>query len=52
MLTAEPYGMAGPIAGNVMLVGEGDIEEIIETPSVVPVPGTKPWRWTRAVLSG
>ena len=31
------------IADVPLLVGEGELEEIIETPSVVPIPGTKPW---------
>ncbi len=31
------------IADLPLLVAEGEIEEIIETPPVVPVPGTKPW---------
>tara|TARA_R110002110_G_scaffold362241_1_gene572029 strand:- start:101186 stop:101752 length:567 start_codon:yes stop_codon:yes gene_type:complete len=31
------------IAGVPLLVGEGELEEIIETPAVMPIPGTKPW---------
>jgi twitching motility protein PilI len=31
------------IAEVPLLVAEGDLEEIIETPSVVPIPKTKPW---------
>lgn len=31
------------IADVPLLVGEGALEEIIETPPVVPIPGTKPW---------
>jgi twitching motility protein PilI len=31
------------IADMPLLVAEGDIEEIIETPAVVTIPGTKPW---------
>ncbi|MDH4041736.1 MAG: chemotaxis protein CheW, partial [Gammaproteobacteria bacterium] len=31
------------IAGVPLLVGEGEIDEIIETPAVTPIPGTKPW---------
>ena len=31
------------IAGVPLLVGEGNLEEIIETPAVTTIPGTKPW---------
>ena len=31
------------IAGVDLLVSEGELEEIIETPSLTPIPGTKPW---------
>jgi twitching motility protein PilI len=31
------------IAGVSLLVGEGELEEIIETPAVASIPGTKPW---------
>jgi twitching motility protein PilI len=31
------------IADVLLLVGDGEIEEIIETPSVAPIPGTRPW---------
>ncbi len=31
------------IAGTALLIGEGEMEEIIETPNVMPIPGTKPW---------
>lgn len=31
------------IAGLPILIGEGELEEIIETPNVVAIPGTKPW---------
>jgi len=31
------------IAGIPLLVGEGEIDEIIETPAVTAIPGTKPW---------
>ena len=31
------------IAGVPLLVGEGELQEIIETPPVTPIPGTKPW---------
>lgn len=31
------------IAGIDVLIGEGGIEEIIETPATTPIPGTRPW---------
>ncbi|MEE4144900.1 MAG: chemotaxis protein CheW [Halieaceae bacterium] len=31
------------IAGVPLLVGAGEIDEIIETPAVTSIPGTKPW---------
>lgn len=31
------------IAGVPLLVGEGELDEIVETPPVTPIPGTKPW---------
>ncbi|MCB1700427.1 MAG: chemotaxis protein CheW [Pseudomonadales bacterium] len=31
------------IAGVPLLVGAGEIDEIVETPAVTPIPGTKPW---------
>lgn len=31
------------IAGTPLLIGEGELEEIIETPNVMAIPGTKPW---------
>ncbi|MFV8818198.1 chemotaxis protein CheW [Haliea sp. E17] len=31
------------IAGVPLLVAEGELEEIIETPKVTRIPGTKPW---------
>ncbi len=31
------------IAGVPLLIGEHEIEEIIETPKVTPIPGTKAW---------
>ena len=31
------------IAGVPLLIGEGELEEIIETPNVMAIPGTKPW---------
>jgi twitching motility protein PilI len=31
------------IAGTPLLIGEGELEEIIETPDVMAIPGTKPW---------
>ena len=31
------------IAGVPLLIGAGELEEIIETPAVTTIPGTKPW---------
>lgn len=31
------------IAGVPLLIGEGELQEIIETPNVMTIPGTKPW---------
>lgn len=36
-------GTSLAIAGVPLLVGEGELEEIIETPAVTPIPRTKPW---------
>ena len=36
-------GTSLSIAGVRLLIGEGDIDEIIETPAVTKIPGTKPW---------
>jgi twitching motility protein PilI len=36
-------GTAVGIAGVPLLIGAGEIEEIVETPPVTPIPGTKPW---------
>jgi twitching motility protein PilI len=36
-------GTSLSIAGTPLLIGEGELDEIIETPQVVPIPGTKPW---------
>ncbi|MCB1678852.1 MAG: chemotaxis protein CheW [Halioglobus sp.] len=36
-------GTSLSIAGVPLLVGEGEIEEIIETPDIAPIPGTKAW---------
>lgn len=40
------------IAGVPVLIGEGEIEEIIETPNVTPIPGTKPWVMGVAAFKG
>ena len=40
------------IAGVPLLVGEGELEEIIETPDVTPIPGTKPWVMGVAAFKG
>lgn len=39
----EWVGTCLGIAGSPLLVGEGELEEIIETPNLMPIPGTKPW---------
>jgi len=39
----EWVGTCLGIAGTPLLVGEGELEEIIETPNLMPIPGTKPW---------
>jgi twitching motility protein PilI len=36
-------GTSLAIAGVPLLVGAGEIDEIVETPSVTPIPGTRPW---------
>lgn len=36
-------GTSLSIAGTSLLVGEGGIDEIVETPAVTSIPGTKPW---------
>jgi twitching motility protein PilI len=36
-------GTAVEVAGVPVLIGAGEIEEIVETPPVTPIPGTKPW---------
>ena len=44
---AEPVmqwaGTSLSIAGVPLLIGEGELEEIVETPPVTQIPGTKPW---------
>jgi len=45
-------GTALGIAGVSLLVGEGELEEIIETPDVTPIPGTKPWVMGVAAFKG
>ena len=44
---AEPrmewVGTCLSIAGVPVLIGAGEMEEIIETPKVMAIPGTKPW---------
>lgn len=39
----EWVGTCLGIAGLPVLIGEGELEEIIETPNVMSIPGTKPW---------
>jgi twitching motility protein PilI len=36
-------GTSLSIAGVSLLVGEGELSEIVETPAVTSIPGTKPW---------
>jgi twitching motility protein PilI len=36
-------GTSLSIAGVPLLIGEGELEEIIETPDTTSIPGTKPW---------
>tara|TARA_R110001599_G_scaffold353188_1_gene590611 strand:- start:48045 stop:48611 length:567 start_codon:yes stop_codon:yes gene_type:complete len=36
-------GTSLSIAGVPLLVGSGEIDEIVETPAVTSIPGTKPW---------
>ena len=36
-------GTSLSIAGVPLLVGEGELQEIVETPAVTSIPGTKPW---------
>ena len=40
------------IAGVPLLVGAGDIDEIVETPQTTPIPGTKPWVMGVAAFKG
>lgn len=40
------------IAGVPVLIGAGDMEEIIETPAVTVIPGTKPWVLGVAAFKG
>jgi twitching motility protein PilI len=40
------------IAGVSLLVGEGELEEVIETPPVTTIPGTKPWVMGVAAVRG
>ena len=45
-------GTSLSIAGVPLLVGEGELEEIIETPAVTTIPGTKPWVMGVAAFKG
>lgn len=40
------------IAGVPVLIGEGELAEIIETPRFTPIPGTKPWVLGVAAFKG
>ncbi|MAT94919.1 MAG: hypothetical protein CME59_20300 [Halioglobus sp.] len=48
----EWVGTSLGIAGVPLLVGEGALEEIIETPKVTSIPGTKPWVMGVAAYKG
>jgi twitching motility protein PilI len=45
-------GTSVGIAGVSLLIGEGEIEEVIETPPITPIPGTKPWVMGVAAFKG
>jgi len=45
-------GTSVGIAGVSLLIGAGEIEEVIETPAVTPIPGTKPWVMGVAAFKG
>jgi twitching motility protein PilI len=45
-------GTSLSIAGVPLLVGEGELEEVIETPAVTTIPGTKPWVMGVAAFKG
>jgi len=45
-------GTSLSIAGVPLLVGEGEIDEVIETPAVTVIPGTKPWVMGVAAFKG
>ena len=45
-------GTALAMAGVPLLVGEGELDEIIETPAVTPIPGTRPWAMGLATHRG
>jgi len=45
-------GTSLSIAGVPLLVGEGELEEIIETPPVTTIPGTKQWVLGVAAFKG
>ncbi len=36
-------GTSLSIAGVKLLIGEGELEEVIETPAITPIPGTRDW---------
>ena len=45
-------GTSVGIAGVSVLIGAGEVEEVIETPAVTPIPGTKPWVMGVAAFKG
>mgnify|MGYP003572424027 FL=1 len=50
--TMRWVGTSLSIAGVSLLVGEGELQEIIETPPVTIIPGTKPWVLGVAAFKG
>ncbi len=50
--TLRWVGTSLGIAGVPLLVAEGGIEEIVETPPVTRIPGTKPWVMGVAAFKG
>ncbi len=45
-------GTSLSIAGVPLLIHEGELEEVIETPGHTPIPGTKPWVLGVAAFKG
>lgn len=49
---ASWVGTSLGVAGVPLLVGEGELEEIIETPAITTIPGTKAWVLGVAAFKG